>query len=103
MGHNMRAVLRISAFAAVLAGCTTFPQLDAVVSDEARRADYPRLVPAAGLLAKRSEGRLTETSGEALLARAARLQARARILRNVATIDEETRLRIAARLRRLGG
>lgn len=99
----MQAVLRITAFAAILASCTTFPELDAAVSDAARRADYPQLVPADELLGKRTQVRLTETTGQTLLARAARLQARARILRNIPTIDDETRSRIASRLRRLGG
>lgn len=103
MGRHMRQVLRVSVLAAALAGCTTFPQVDAVVSDAARRADYPTLVPIEGLLAERTGGRLTASDGETLLARAERLQARARILRNVTTIDEDTRLRIAGRLRRLGG
>ena len=89
--------------AALLAGCSSFPQLDAVVSDEARRADYPNLIPAERLLAKRDAGRLDENSGRALLARASRLRARARILRSLTEINDEVRLRLAPQLRRLGG
>ncbi len=88
--------------AAALAGCTTFPELDAVVSEEAKRADYLSLVPADQLLGKRSDGRVTEETGRALQARAADLRARAALLRGQ-PIDEETRLRLRARLRRLGG
>jgi hypothetical protein len=99
----MRHILRVSVLAVLLAGCTTFPELDAVVSEEARRADYPNLVPAEHLLAKRTAWRLSETTGEMLLARAARLKARARILRGISSVDEDTRLRIGSQLRRLGG
>ena len=103
MGHHMRHILHVSVLAVVLTGCTTFPEVDAVVSEDAKRADYPNLVPAESLLVKRTAWRLNETTGEALLARAARLKARARILRNIPAVDEETRLRIGSQLRRLGG
>ncbi|MCG6902605.1 MAG: hypothetical protein LJE68_07980 [Rhodobacter sp.] len=99
----MRPFLCLPVIAALLAGCTSFPQLDSATSLEAKRAPYPKLIPAEGLLAKRGEGRLTPESGEALLARAARLRARAAILRRIQAVDEETRLRIAGRLRQLGG
>lgn len=99
----MRHLLWLSLAAALLAGCTDFPQLDAVVTDEARRADYPALIPAEGLLARRELGRLAEADGSLLMARAERLRARAAILRRIEAVDEETRLRISGRLRRLGG
>jgi len=99
----MRQFLTICALAVLLGGCATFPELDAVVSTEAKRAEYPNLIPAAGLLARRDQGRLDTTSGEALLSRADRLRARARIIRAITVVDEATRLRIAGRLRRLGG
>ena len=88
--------------AALLAGCASFPELDAAVTPEARRADYPVLIPTAGVLIRREGARLTAADGEQLQARAANLQARARLLRGV-VIDEETRLRLSGRLRRLGG
>ncbi len=99
----MRRSPRLTLIAALaLAGCTSFPELDAVVSDAAERADYPELVPAERLLGKRSDGRMTEATGPALQARAANLRARAQLLRGQ-PIDAETRLRLQARLRRLGG
>lgn len=97
----MRPLLPLLA-AALLSACTDFPQLDAAISAEARRADYPALVPANDLLGKRSDGTITEATGLALQARATNLQARARLLRGQ-PIDEETRLLLRARLRRLGG
>ena len=87
---------------ALMAACASFPELDAVISEEARRADYPVLVPAQGLLAKRGDGTITEATGAALQARATNLRARAALLRGQ-PIDDETRLRLRARLRRLGG
>jgi hypothetical protein len=89
--------------ATLLGGCAEFPQLDAVISEEARRADYPDLLPSATLLERRELGRLSVTDGNALLARAERLRARARILRRVVTINDDTRRRISGRLNRLGG
>ncbi len=99
----MRKFIGIGAVILALSGCASFPELDAAVTDTAKKADYPSLIPAESLLNRRNEGRLDETDGAALLARAAHLRARGRILRNLATIDDATRQRIAARLRRLGG
>lgn len=86
-----------------VAGCAQFPQLDAVVSEEAKRADYPELIPAQGLLERRQEGRITADTGPALLARADRLRARARLLRQITEVNDATRIRLRDRLRRLGG
>lgn len=99
----MRRPLCLTLFAAIaLAACTDFPQLDAAISEEAKRAEYPVLVPVAGLLVKREEGRITEATGLQLQSRAANLRARANLLRGQ-PIDEETRLRLRGSLRRLGG
>ena len=99
----MQQALRFFLIAALLSGCAQFPQLDGVVSEEAQRADYPELITADSLLSKRSLGRLDENSGEVLLARASRLRARARLLRSITEVNDETRLRLAPLLRRLGG
>lgn len=97
-----RAPLIAIVAALALPACSQFPQLDAAVSEQARRADYPELIPAGDVLGRRSEGRLTDRDADSLIARAANLRARAALLRG-APIDEETRLRLAARLKRLGG
>jgi hypothetical protein len=99
----MRLLARLRpAFLVLLVGCTAFPQLDAVISEQAKRAEYPVLIPTGGLLAKRDDGQVTEETGQRLLARAANLRRRAALLRG-APIDEETRIRLRDRLRRLGG
>jgi len=94
-------VLSLAA-ALLIAGCASFPELDAAISPEARQAGYPTLVPVGGVLARRDAARIAPETEAALLARAANLRARARLLRGV-VVEEETRLRLAARLRRLGG
>ena len=99
----MRQVLIALGFMALLGGCAQFPQLDAAISAEARRAEYPELIPAQGLLDRRETGRITAETGPDLLARADRLRARARILRRITVVDEATRIRLRDRLRRLGG
>ena len=99
----MRCVPQTLAIAVFLSACTQFPELDAVVSEQAKRADYLDLVPAEQLLVHSNLGKLSENTGEELQARAKRLQARARILRQITAVNEETRLRIATQLRRLGG
>lgn len=87
-----------------MAACTEFPDLDAAISDRAKASAYPSLVPAEQLIQQRSgPKRLMPSDGDALLARAQRLRARGAILRAQPTIDEETRLRISARLTALGG
>jgi len=99
----MQRVLYTLVFAVLFTGCTQFPELDAAVSEEAKNADYLDLVPSEQLLNRKHDSRLSEATGDALLARAERLKARARILRNITAVNDETRLRIADRLRRLGG
>ncbi|MDF0603789.1 hypothetical protein P1J78_24035 [Psychromarinibacter sp. C21-152] len=88
--------------AAVLSGCTRFPELDAAITPEARRAGYPDLVPITEVLDRRDLARTTAREGEIVEARAAALRARARLLRGIA-INDDTRLRLTPRLRRLGG
>ena len=65
------------------------------------RAGFVLLVLALVLYSAGTEIRTRRAA--ALLARAERLQARARILRGITAVNDETRLRIADRLRRLGG
>ncbi len=98
----MRMPLLALTLAALLAGCADFPQLDAEISPEARRAGYPDLVPVSDVLDRRKLARTTGREAGVLSARAANLRARAAMLRGIA-VDEATRLRLAPRLLRLGG
>ena len=76
---------------AFVAGCSTHPQLDTVISDEVWKADYPALLPAEDLHAAAAarmprEGATTlvasaDTPVPEIDARAARLKARAAGLR----------------------
>jgi len=103
MRQKLRLSMILAAFPAlILAGCAQFPDLDAAISAEARRAGYPALIPAEGLLARRGDVRLTEETGRILMQRAANLRARAAILRRI-SIDDDSRRRVAGRLHRLGG
>lgn len=86
----------------VATGCTQFPDLDAAISPEARRAGYPQLVPVSDLLSRRNAARTTGNEADILRARAAALRARAALLRG-AVINDDTRLRLGPRLDALGG
>lgn len=85
-----------------LAGCAEFPELDAAITPEARRAAYPELVPIGEVLDRRKLARTTGREAGMLEARAENLRRRAAMLRGI-TIDEETRLRLSPGLDRLGG
>ncbi len=67
---------RFLLLAALLAGCAEFPQLDAAISPEARRAPFPTLVPLNEVLDRRGDARLTGAEAGPLKARADRLKAR---------------------------
>ncbi len=84
----------VLAMTAALAGCARFPALEATVSDEARAAPYPDLVPVEQISAQVSAPRVQEPGNRALAVRAARLRARAAQLRG-SVIDpaEQDRLR----------
>jgi len=79
------------ATAAFAAGCSTHPQLDAIISDEIGASDYPALVPADGLYAAAAaraprDGATTlvasaDSPAPEIDSRAARLKARAASLR----------------------
>lgn len=71
------------AFAALIAACTQFPELEGSVTPEAEAASYPTLVPLGGMAARIEAGSIDTAKTEAALkARVAALQARARALRN---------------------
>ena len=78
--------------AAVLAGCTEFPEVDAALTEGNPDAAFPELLPFEDLL-QAGDPRLSETEDEALLARAAALRGRADALR-APVIDGQTRDRM---------
>ena len=79
-----------------LCACEAFPQLDAVITDEARNADYPKLVPASQLQAygnggrefsSRSISQRAESIEDDLVERARRLRQRGDALRQLILDD----------------
>lgn len=82
----------------------SYPEVEAAMSPEAMRADYPRLVPMTALLAQIDE--LPAQSGAAisddLAARVARLRARAEVLRRP-VVDVATMTRLRSAVNRLQG
>ncbi len=96
----MRRSLTLAVIAALgagglLPGCTQFPELDATLTDEARRAPYPDLVPLSGLEA-RINGTYTDPgTAPAIEARVTALKTRAAGLSGT-VIDSGTRARMQA-------
>ncbi|SFR41890.1 hypothetical protein [Litoreibacter janthinus] len=90
----MRCTVFLFVFA-LLSACTAhLPAIDATISEEARKADYPTLNPLPDLIARSEAGSTIEVETEALAARVARLKARARALKGRSIIDGATRLRL---------
>jgi outer membrane murein-binding lipoprotein Lpp len=85
--------------AALLAGCSDFPELDNAVSPTARKAGYPSLLPIDQLIAGAKEVQITEETISTLQSRIARLNARAARLRGP-VIDAATRARMRAAIAR---
>lgn len=82
-----------SAFAALgLAACAEFPQLDATVTENMRRADFPQLAPISELRAQ-PKTRLNESTAAGLAARVASLRARAARLQG-SVVGAETKRRM---------
>lgn len=75
-------------------GCTEFPDLDGAVSEAARDAPYPDLLPVEELNARISDPRITPETVSGLAARVAALKARAARLRG-SVIDSPTRERMS--------
>jgi len=61
--------------------CTEFPELDAKIDATSRAAPYPDLIPVEEIKAQVTPPRIADTSGSDVMARAARLKARAARLR----------------------
>jgi hypothetical protein len=84
----------------VLTACGRFPDLDGAISERARQAQYPRLVPLDALLgAAFANVQDAQGEGARLVARAARLRVRAAAMRHP-VVDRRTRARMAAALKR---
>ena len=83
----MRQALVLGFFAIGLCACESFPQLDAVITEEAKNADYPELLPSSQLKELESEKRLSGPEAEILAERAERLHRRANALRNLNMTD----------------
>ncbi|PHQ98429.1 MAG: hypothetical protein COB39_08880, partial [Marinosulfonomonas sp.] len=73
----MRILPALVLSAALLAGCSNFPELDDAVSPTARKAGYPALLPIDPLIAGAKEVQVTKETVLTLQSRIARLNARA--------------------------
>ncbi len=84
----------------LLASCINVPELDDAISDNARNNAYPKLIQLDGRLAVATEGKEASlAASKNLAARAKNLKRRAKRLRGP-VIDNRTRRRMAAALRR---
>ncbi|SLN74372.1 hypothetical protein ROJ8625_04048 [Roseivivax jejudonensis] len=92
-----RALTGLSAGALLLAGCATFPEIDAAESADVATAPYPDLVPIGTLLAQQPP-RATPALEAEVTARADALRARADALRGP-VIDAPTRDRLSRGVR----
>lgn len=95
----MRPIPALALTAALLAGCSDFPQLDDVISSSARSADYPALLPIDQLLGGANDTQITDANLANLKGRVAGLQARAARLRRP-VIDARTRAKMRAAINR---
>lgn len=89
----MRRSLTLTLIAALGAGCTQFPQLDATVSDKMRRAPYPDLVPLEGLQKRIDATRIDPATLPTIQTRIARLKTRAERLRGT-VVDSDAKARM---------
>jgi hypothetical protein len=89
----LRAAILI-AVVSLGSGCTQFPDLDSAVTDTARDAPFPDLLPVEELNARLTEPRITAETASNLDGRVAALKARAAGLRR-SVIDSPTRERMS--------
>lgn len=81
----------------ILTGCAEVPLLDATITPELEKADYPELVPIGTLLtALPGSTAQSEDLQDELQARRDRLQERADRLRESPVVDTETEARMKA-------
>ncbi len=95
----MRLILSFSLLAFAVSACTDFPELDAVVSEQAKRADYPTLVAIDGILSRANDAQITPATIGSLQSRIAHLRARAAHLKRP-VIDQTTRSKLNAAIAR---
>ena len=92
----MRILALLGLLALPLAGCTTFPQVNASVDPARRNAPYPDLVPISTLTARMTDTNITPDMQPDLHRRAERLKRRAAALKRRSVVDDETRARMAS-------
>jgi len=97
---GVRFTVSLAVFIA-LAGCADFPALDASVSDRARQADYPKILPLEAFFRQTARPSASFLTGP-LPTRARNLRARAQALRGP-VIDPASRARMQAALARHAG
>lgn len=87
-------MIRLPLFLPLLAllGCAPFPEIGTLPDAS---SPPPALLPMDAVLAQAPSGRISASTGEALAARAARLQNRARLMKGP-VLDPATRARLAA-------
>lgn len=90
----MRIIALLGLLALPLAGCTTFPQVNASVDPARRSAPYPDLVPIGTLTARMTDTNISPDMQPGLQRRAERLKSRAAALKRRSVVDDETRARM---------
>ena len=90
----MRIAALFSLTAALMAGCSTFPEVNASVASTQADAPYPELVPIGTLKARMTDTNLTPEMAPNLESRADRLRRRAAALQRRNVVDDETRARM---------
>ncbi len=95
-----RVLIQICFAFGLLAACTDFPDLDRVISEDSRRADFPSLIAIDPLLmTAQSDSERADTIAKSLIARAANLKRRARALRGP-VIERRIRVKMINAMRR---
>ena len=94
-----RLIFTLGFLAFAVSACTDFPELDAAVSERAKRADYPTLVAIDGILSGANEYQITPATIGDLQSRIARLRARAARLKRP-VIDRASRSKLNAAIAR---
>lgn len=88
-----------------LSACADFPDFDGTITEQARRAPFPDLMPIEEILAGTGAGDRTtaEAAARSMVWRAERLRARQAAIERAVIIDNRTRRRMAAAVARHAG